>query len=79
MDHKIVCWGDYAIPVPLWANWLAMDEIGEWWVYQNEPYILGKEWVLSVYEGSRKCVIDGCVTTPPDPGKWNKQIYWIGD
>lgn len=32
---------------PKWANWLAMDENGEWWVYQCKPEISFNVWVTS--------------------------------
>ena len=24
---------------PEWAMWLAMDEDGEWWWYEDEPFL----------------------------------------
>lgn len=31
---------------PEWANWKAMDEDGEWWWYEEEPYIFYNYWVV---------------------------------
>jgi len=25
---------------PEWAMWLAMDEDGEWWWYEDEPFLI---------------------------------------
>jgi hypothetical protein len=27
----------FDIPIPEWANWVAQDEDGEWWVYDTKP------------------------------------------
>jgi len=32
---------------PAWAQWLAQDEDGEWYWYENEPQILANMWVAS--------------------------------
>ena len=75
-DHKIVCWGDYAIPVPLWANWMAMDGNGNWFSYKEKP----KADLEGLFFG--KAVVRGIVAefaSPPEPGPWNEQLYWIGD
>jgi len=29
---------------PEWAKWLSMDEDGEWWWYENEPYTDRDAW-----------------------------------
>ena len=29
---------------PEWANYLAMDEDGSWWWFENEPYTDGDAW-----------------------------------
>ncbi|PUB87033.1 MAG: hypothetical protein DBP02_01965 [gamma proteobacterium symbiont of Ctena orbiculata] len=74
MNHKIVCWGDYAIPVPLWARWMAMDESGFWYSYGTKPNIHGDIWCCSVHW--ERITISA---TPPEPGPWDEQLYWIGD
>lgn len=44
-------WAD----APEWANWLAMDEDGEWYWFENEPYrsdnawCTGGKWQLACY------------------------------
>lgn len=30
---------------PEWAQWAAMDEDGEWWWHNDEPYIDGTAWI----------------------------------
>ena len=80
-DHKIVCWGDYAIPVPLWAKWLAMDKDKTWHVYNDRPVLrlsLG-EWDIPSFceDYQHSCVTCFCVE--PEQGDWHEKLYWIGD
>jgi len=31
---------------PEWANWLALDDFGEWWLFENKPsFNSGVRWV----------------------------------
>ncbi len=30
---------------PKWAQWLAQDLNGEWWWYENEPFLNRDAWV----------------------------------
>lgn len=82
MDHKIVCWADYAIPVPLLAKWMAMDNNGHWWAYDKEPEKNQGSfcWWTSMYGGGVYEMIEESIgITPPEPGPWDEQLYWIGD
>ena len=27
------------VQVPEWANWIAQDKSGTWWVYKEKPYL----------------------------------------
>jgi len=33
-----------SIPLPSWAQWLAMDEDGSLWAYQAEPHCFDHGW-----------------------------------
>ena len=80
-DHKILCWGDYAIPVPLWANWMAMDENGKWHAYSDKPVLrlsLG-EWDIPSFDDDYLHFLISCASFGPEPCPWNEQLYWIGD
>ncbi len=81
MDHKIVCWGDYAVPVAESMNWIAWDENGAVWAYECEP-----KHDNSVYTGAHidttgdvQIVSARGRVPPPEPGSWKTQLYWIGD
>lgn len=42
---------------PEWANWLAMDEDGDWYWHKKEPYFNGVEWLSDfgvTYAGNQK-------------------------
>lgn len=83
MKHKIVCWSDYAIPVPIKAQWIAQDEDGVWWWYTSRPLIMRGEW--RIRDGDISYVSMGMVgdavkdLIKPEPGPWRSQLYWIGD
>jgi len=32
------------IKIPNWANWVAQDEDGVWWAYENEPSRMHDHW-----------------------------------
>ena len=74
MDHKIVCWGDYAIPVPVKAKWLARNLSGNWYAYKRKPQPGSGAWLGSIVSCVSKSII-----IPPEPGHWEEQLYWIGD
>ncbi|MGB5670364.1 MAG: hypothetical protein WBM71_07405 [Sedimenticolaceae bacterium] len=76
IDHKIVCWGDYAIPVPLRVNWMAMDKIGRWYAYADEPETAGNAWAAS--SGLYMMLDDEVKVDAPEPGHWTEQLYLIG-
>lgn len=82
MKHKIVCWGDYAIPMPLKAKWMAMDEDGVWW-YKSRPTLgVEGEWTSSGESNLEAYAVIGSNCTniiAPEPGPWRSQPYWIGD
>ena len=83
IDHKIVCWGDYAIPVPLWANWIAMNADLKWFFYEKMPSAKP----ISIFNNMRiwractrtKQSLMVCSAFPPESGSWKEQLYWIGD
>ncbi|MEW8001042.1 MAG: hypothetical protein AB2795_21075 [Candidatus Thiodiazotropha endolucinida] len=83
MNHKIVCWRHYAIPVPVWAKWMARDKNGGWYVYSTEPKRKRSIWNLDgIVEGSLETMVSdefGLSIAPPEPGPWTDQLYWIGD
>ena len=80
MNHKIVCWGDYAIPVPLEAKWMAMDKDGRWYRYRSIPTRehLHGEWGGLLADGY-SLLSEHRDLIPPEPGPWTDQLYWIGD
>jgi len=77
MNHKLVCWNDYAIPVPIEAKWIAMYGDGEWYWYEQEPKLKECTWTFlgGDFGGLVREVYD---LTPPEPGDWDTQLYWIG-
>lgn len=78
-DHKIVCWGDYAIPVPLEDDWMTIDKNGEMYTHREMPdtdhyhhwWTSGGNEMLIARLYDRKMW--------PEPGPWYTQLYWIGD
>ena len=78
MNHKIVCWSDYAIPVPVEANWMAMDNDGEWNWYEAKPKAEKDRDFWFNPEELSYGIIGNCAA-PPEPGPWTEQLYWIGD
>ena len=75
-DHKIVCWGDYAIPVPVWANWIAMDKDCSWYCFAEKPNAGDSFWLNNIGPYG---ITSNYIKIPPEPGPWNEQLYWIGD
>lgn len=79
LDHKLVCWGDYAIPARLDDNWLAWDVTGLPWTYKNRPHKRKKTGVWDASGRMGRIAQDGVDTIPPpEPGSWDTQLYWIG-
>lgn len=79
-DHKIVCWGDYAIPVPVEANWIAWDIDDEVRAFVDEPKRDYDYWITGNYMLCEWSVIPSYIhCPPPEPGPWTDQLYWIGD
>ena len=81
LKHKLICWGDYAIPAPLWANWIAWDKSGEVWVYELRPTLHPRtygKWV-NFNTGRIEQISYILDIPPPEPGPWTEQLYWVGD
>lgn len=38
---------------PEWAEWVAMDDTGEWWWYEERPHSGASEWLA--YGRKQKC------------------------
>lgn len=76
MDHKVICYEDYGIPVPIEANWLAQDANGRWYWYIDEPTLLISVWSTNGDVGE---IYPHLNILPPEPGPWTEQLYWIGD
>lgn len=77
MKHKLICWGDYAIPVDELSNWIAWDENGSCWEYLEKP-----ERYKTAHSSNsfQRCMIQSDLKVPPpEPGPWHTQLYWIGD
>lgn len=57
------------VDAPEWAQWLAQDEDGEWYWFQDEPEAMGcKEWITLTggnFEWAR---------TTPCHGHWFKTL-----
>ena len=73
---KIVCWGDYAIPVSSKAQWIAKDKSGIWFWYERSPKLDGDAWRPSAYGdwGVMNRYADA-----PEKGGYKEQIYWLED
>lgn len=82
-DYKLLTWGDYFIPVPLWADWLAMNRDGRWCIYEDKPEKdLGfGTWLPKLFTKSG-LLLPGQYYSDPlkilPPGPWAEQLYWIG-
>jgi len=74
MDHKIICWGDYAIPVPLNINWIAWDSDGRVYGYTKEPR-LGRESWNPVGRSIVFSGLHGLRLIPPNDDRWENQLY----
>ena len=80
LNHKIVCWGDYAIPVDEKYKWMAFDPDGSLCFYGEEPFKERSEWTGSEYwMNSSNEYYESPVSRiiPPEPGPWNEQLYNI--
>jgi len=78
MKHKLICWGDYAIPVDNEFNWMAWDKNGAVYCYESEPKALNDYWdyddlSIGIYEIGH-LISD---IPPPEPGPWDQQLYNI--
>lgn len=78
LKHKVVVWGDYSIPVPVEARWLAQDEDGDWFAYNRKPKAQWGCWEADK-ERHRMWAISTAILDilPPEPGPWTEQLYWI--
>jgi len=63
------------IPIPDWANWLAQDSNGAWWVYSDKPVIseYSKIWAAPTATG---CKFEKIAKDEPNPG-WENALYRI--
>jgi len=74
---KLIKVGSTWIEVPEECNWLAKDENGSWWAYEEEPFLgLCPKWVTLCGEEVHLCDVRHEVI---EPGYWEHQLYWIGD
>ena len=80
---KLICYGDYQLPVPDNANWIAWDKHGQcnWYFDEPEydPDCIHEDLDL-LYNNYLKC--GGPVSMyaePPEPGHWRDQIYYLED
>lgn len=79
MKHKIVCWGDYAIPVPQNHTCMAWDRDGRFFTYKNTPSPNAGIGVWANTGGGMDYG-DAAQPTdviPPEPGPWHTQLYDI--
>ena len=76
---KLVCWDDYALPVPDNANWITFDLDGRcfWWE-TDECLKPGRYFWHNEYK-SLFDVISNIPLNPPEKGHWKKQIYYLED
>ena len=77
-DYKLVCWNGFAIPVEEKYKWMAMDETGSWYVYENRPAVLEYISIWKDQSATAQHIIAG-KNFAPEPGPWTEQLYWIGD
>lgn len=75
LDHKLVCWGDYSIPVRENMMWMAFDKDGSCYCYVEFPSVGTVEFFSS--PGDFRQISTGCILQPPEPGPWESQLYWI--
>jgi hypothetical protein len=73
---KIVCWGDYAFPVPDKAKWIAMDADGTWFWFESEPVRGYTNWWPTSNENWESFSL---YASPPELGGWDTQRYWLED
>ncbi len=78
MDHKIICWGDYQIPVSFNYKYMAWDKNGEVFMYVKEPSLDTSRavWLSSWYEPCA-LMLGTRHVPPPEPGEWDTQLYEI--
>lgn len=43
---------------PEWANWLAMDDDGEWWWFELEPHIKNGRWWAALSGKDERCALN---------------------
>ena len=75
IDYKIVCYGDFAIPVESKFMWLAWDADGHSFVYTRKPNLEGSLW--NAYAESELFSIIPIPSPDPDL-PLDKQLYYIG-
>jgi len=90
-QYKLICWNDYAIPVKNIYNWIAWDQNGSCYLYVYKPKNTipikndGQRWVTTLHswapankERHMVRIITSTSLTPPEPGDWKEQLYYIG-
>lgn len=65
---------DDGVEIPEWANWLAQDEDGGWYAYENKPHCeLNDIWSSNVRKGRFEFLYkDGYLEYVAD---WREQLY----
>lgn len=68
--------------LPAWAEWIAMDESGEWFWFQKEPTItvsIDEEWVWMPIEAGMKGGIHHEYAPRGYTGQWNDSLYKVSE
>ncbi|HIJ23068.1 MAG TPA: hypothetical protein HPP64_09150 [Gammaproteobacteria bacterium] len=64
------------VQVPEWANWIAQDKSGTWWVYKEKPYLtvlFGKEHIDAWWSKAQNEIIGKTL----NKNKWRKSLKRI--
>jgi len=80
MDHKLISWGEYSIPVKPEFDYMAFDADGTLVFFVKRPQAIddiwsaGSIWCIGMSRYEYPFKLD-----PPESLLWLKQIYLIND
>ena len=61
------------IKIPNWANWIAQDEDGVWWAFEEQPSRMHNHWMSFC---GTYCALTHAVGA--DDPKWVYTLRWVG-
>lgn len=65
-------WGAFWRDAPEWCNWTAVDKVGVWYYYENEPVLNYYFWAIPAEIGGRWRAFESY--TPPTPTDWTQSL-----